>query len=195
MAKRFAPPIAVAVLVIVAAVPSFAQEGDKSVPACELSGGYGFMHDFDLEENVPAGWYFSAAGNITRWFAVVGEVAGSHKTFDDAQPFATVKGTLLTGMGGPRFFRKFGHFVPYGQALVGAAYARGTVKALGFEETEDQTDFAVQPGVGVLMYFNRRIGAQVSADYRWINPAGADDSEDTDELRFLTGIVVGFGSR
>lgn len=195
MAKRFVLLIAVAALLVVAVAPSFAQEGDKSVPACELSGGYGFMHDYGLDENLPAGWYFSAVGNLNRWLGVVGEVAGSHKTFDDAQPFATVKGTLLTGMGGPRFFRRFGHFVPYGQALVGAAYARGTVKALGAKETEDETDFAFQPGVGVLMYFNRRIGAQVSADYRWINPAGAGDSEDTDEFRFLTGIVVGFGSR
>lgn len=72
MAKRFVLPIAVAVLVVVAAAPSFAQEGDRSVPACELSGGYEFMHDFDLGKNVPAGRHFSAAGNPSRWFGVVG---------------------------------------------------------------------------------------------------------------------------
>ena len=195
MARRVVLLTAAAVLVLSASLPAFAQEGDKSVPACELSGGYGFMRDYELEENLPAGWYFSAAANLNRWFGVVGEVAGSHKTFDEGQPFATIKGTLLTGMAGPRFFRKFGHFVPYGQALVGAAYARGTVKALGIKQTEDETDFAFQPGGGVLMYFNRRVGAQMAFDYRWINPAGKGSDEDTSEFRFLTGTVVGFGSR
>jgi Outer membrane protein beta-barrel domain len=195
MAKRIVLLSAAALLVLVVAAPSVAQEGDKSVPAYELSGGYGFMRDFELEENVPAGWYFSATANLNRWFGVVGEIAGSHKTLDDGQPLATLKMTLLTGMGGPRFFRKFGGVVPYTQALVGAAYARGTIKGPNIKVSEDQTDFAFQPGVGVLMYFNRRVGAQVSADYRWINPGGDDDGEDTHEFRFLTGIVVGFGSR
>jgi hypothetical protein len=72
MAKRFVLPIAVAVLVVAATVPVFAQEGDRSVPACGLSSGYVSVHDFDLEENVPAGWYFSAAGNPSRWFGVAG---------------------------------------------------------------------------------------------------------------------------
>jgi hypothetical protein len=45
------------------------------------------------------------------------------------------------------------------------------------------------------MYFNSRIGAQVAADYRWVNPEGSDDGDDTTEFRFITGVVVGFGSR
>lgn len=186
MARRVVLLTAAAVLVLAVSLPVFAQEGDKSVPACELSGGYGFMRDFELEENLPAGWYFSAAANLSRWFGVVGEVAGSHKTFD-GHPFRGGRLTVLTGLGGPRVFRKVGHVVPYGQALVGAAHLRSSN---GF--TFGATDLAFQPGFGVLMYFNSRIGAQVSADYRLIY----DDAEaHADEFRFLTGIVVGFGSR
>ena len=194
MTKRFVL-VASAILVLGGVVPSFAQEIDRSVPACELSGGYGFMHDYDLEENVPAGWYFSAAGNITRWFGVVGEVTGSHKTFDEGQPFVTAKGTVLTGMAGPRFFRKVGKFVPYGQVLAGAAHARVSLKSVLGNEKDNETDFAVQPGGGVLMYFNSRVGAQISADYRWIDPAGKGEDEDGSEFRVLTGMVIGFGSR
>lgn len=196
MAKRFALAIAVALVVAAAAAPTFGQEADKSVPACELSGGYGFLHDYDLEENIPAGWYFSAAGNINRWFGLVGEIAGSHKTFDEAQPFATVKGTVLTGLGGPRVFRKFGRFVPYGQVLAGAAHIRTSMSSpLAGKESDHETYFALQPGGGLLLFFNSRIGAQVSADYRWIRPNDDASDEGLDEFRVLTGIVVGFGSR
>lgn len=185
--------LATAALLVLAAAPALAQEGDTAVPAYEVSGGYGFTRDFDFEENFPAGWYFSAAANLNRWFAVVGEVTGSHKTLREAD-LVSVRVTMLTGMGGPRFFRKVGRFVPYGQALVGAAHARAALRSSVFDADENETFFALQPGVGVLMYFNHRIGAQVSADFRWIDPfeRGALDSS---EFRVLTGVVVGFGSR
>jgi hypothetical protein len=195
MAKRFALLFAAAALLIGGSGPVFAQEGDRSVPAAELSGGYGFLRDFDLDENVPAGWYFSAAGNLTRWFGVVGEVTGSRKTFDDMQPLATVKGSIYTGMAGPRFFTKVGRFVPYGQMLVGAAHVRASSSSILGNFKDEDTYFALQPGGGVLVYLNSRIGAQVSADYRWIDPAADDRDASADEFRFLTGIVVGFGSR
>lgn len=72
MARRFVLSIAVAVLVVVAGAPCFAQEGDRSVAAGELSSGRRFMPSFDVVENVPAGRYFSAAGNPSGWFEVAG---------------------------------------------------------------------------------------------------------------------------
>ena len=77
MARRFVLPMAAALLLVVPVPPSFAQEGDHSVPACELSGGYGFAHDFDLDENVPAAWYISAAATPAGWFGVAGPHAPS----------------------------------------------------------------------------------------------------------------------
>jgi hypothetical protein len=69
--------MAAALLLIVPVPPSFAQEGDHSVLACELSGGHGFAHDSDLDKNVPAGWYISGAVTPSRWFGAAGPHAPS----------------------------------------------------------------------------------------------------------------------
>ena len=101
---------------------------------------------------------------------------------------------VVSGGVGPRVFKKVDHFVPYAQMLAGATYARAELRSDVMDMDSDDTFFSLQPGVGLLMYFNSRIGAQVAVDYRWVDPT-ANDGEDWSEFRFGTGIVVGFGSR
>ena len=193
MARIVAMLTMLAALTTAIPAPVRAQEDDGAVPACELSGGYGFVHDFDLEENLPAGGYFSAAANINRWFALVGDVGVNQRTFREAD-IVSLTGTVVSGGVGPRFFSKINHFVPYGQVLAGATYARAEFRSAVFDTNSDETFFSLQPGAGMLVYFNHRVGAQIAVDYRWVDPF-SDDGEDWSEFRFVSGVVVAFGSR
>ena len=56
------------------------ERGPLPLPVGEASAGYAFMRDTTMEENFPAGWYFSAAANVNNWFGLAGEVTGGHKT-------------------------------------------------------------------------------------------------------------------
>lgn len=192
MARRIVYSMLVAAL-LSAPTAVVAQEDGPSVPACEISGGYAFIRDFDLEENLPGGGYFSAAANLTRWFGIVGEVNFNRRTFD-MEDVVSMTGTVVSGGAGPRVFAKVDRIVPYAQLLAGATYARAELRSIVTDMNSDETFFSLQPGIGVLMYFNSRVGAQVAVDYRWVDPT-AQDGEDWSEFRFVTGIVVGFGSR
>jgi hypothetical protein len=193
MATRIVHSMLVVALLSALSTPVLAQEDGQSVPACEISGGYAFLRDFDLEENLPGGGYFAAAANLTRWFGIIGEVNFNRRTFD-MDDVVSVTGTVVSGGVGPRVFRKVDRFVPYAQMLAGATYARAELRSVVMDADADDTFFSLQPGGGVLMYFNSRVGAQVAVDYRWVDPT-AGDGEDWSEFRFATGIVVGFGSR
>jgi opacity protein-like surface antigen len=190
--------VATSVLLSAASPQAFAQEGAATPqPLVEISGGYSFMRDVTIEENFPAGWYFSTAVNPLDWFGLVGEVSGAHKTIVE-NSFLELKTQGYTFMGGPRFFRRFGHVTPYAQFLLGAAHGRveatlasGLEPAVG--STESSTEFAFQPGGGVSVYLNDHVGIRLSMDYRRI--VFDNDEEDNSEFRMLTGIVIGFGDR
>jgi opacity protein-like surface antigen len=201
MSRRIFVAVAACVFLVTASPGARAQEGAAvAQPLVEISGGYSFMRDVTIEENFPAGWYFSTAVNPLDWFGLVGEVTGAHKTMEGNFPFE-LKTQGYTFMGGPRFFRRFGHVTPYGQFLVGGAHGRveptllpdvepvaGTTSA-----TVSSTEFAFQPGGGISVYLNEHVGIRLSMDYRRI--VFDNDEEDNSEFRMLTGIVIGFGDR
>jgi opacity protein-like surface antigen len=201
MSQRILVTLATSVLLAAASPQAFAQEGAATPqPLVEISGGYSFMRDFTIEENFPAGWYFSAAVNPLDWFGLVGEVTGAHKTIEE-NALLELKTQGYTFMGGPRFFRRFGHVTPYGQFLVGGAHGRveptllsGLEPVVGSPSaTVSSTEFAFQPGGGVSVYLNDHVGVRLSMDYRRI--VFDNDEEDNSEFRMLTGIVIGFGGR
>jgi opacity protein-like surface antigen len=177
-----------------------AQEGTATAqPLVEMSGGYSFMRDVTIEENFPAGWYFSTALNPVDWFGMVGELTGTYKSL--AEDFVPIEMKVqgYTFMGGPRFFRRFGRITPYGQFLLGGAHLRAKLEATSPEfdafldsATETDTQFAYQPGGGISVYLNDHVGVRLSMDYRRIV---FGDEEDNSEFRVLTGIVIGFGGQ
>ena len=63
--------VAASAICLLFAPPSArAQEvGALPVPVAELSAGYAFMRDIDVDENFPAGWYLSGGANLNQWFA------------------------------------------------------------------------------------------------------------------------------
>jgi opacity protein-like surface antigen len=200
MSTRILVVLAMGAVLAVASPRAFAQEATGTPqPLVEISGGYSFMHDFTIEEDFPAGWYFSTAVNPLDWFGLVGEVTGARKTLAETS-IVDLKARGYTFMGGPRFFRRFSHVTPYGQFLVGGAHGRvEATLAPGLEPVGDMsatvssTEFALQPGGGVSVYLNNHVGLRLSLDYRRI--VFDNDEEDNSEFRMLTGIVIGFGSR
>src|SRR5688572_7615119 len=124
MLRRALYLIGVCTFVLSAAPNASAQErGALPLPVGEASAGYAFMRDTTMDENFPAGWYFSAAANLNDWFGLAGEVTGGHKTMTDIAP-VSVKTNLYTALGRPRFFSKRGRIVPFAQVLAGAAHLR-----------------------------------------------------------------------
>ncbi len=156
--------------------------------AADVAVGYQFMRDSELDENFPAGWFVSVGANLTDSLAIVGEVAGSKSSAGSA--LASLDVAVYTYMGGIRLHRRMAGFTPFAQVLVGAARAVATVDILGFAGEESATSGAVQPGAGVDVQLSDSFGLRFAGDYRRILGDGG-----TSQVRFLAGVVVGFGSR
>jgi hypothetical protein len=190
--------VAVCVLVLTPGTSVFAQEvGQLPLPVGEVSVGYAYMRDTTVEENFPAGWYFSAAGNLNRWFGLAGEVSGAHKSLLD-DPGFKIKANLYTFMGGPRVFVQRGRIVPFAQFLAGGVHLRVKPSAPidGITPTETQTEFAIQPGGGVTVLLTQNVGLRGAVDFRKILTKNDDDMfDDNSEVRGIVGVVFGWGAR
>jgi hypothetical protein len=163
------------------AAPSFAQ---TTTPPWDFSAAYSFLRDQDFEENFH-GWLISGGANLTPLFSVVGELGGNYKSFDDGP--VDVKLSLYSFMGGPRIqARDSATFTPYGQILFGAV--RGSVSVE--DESDSETDFALQPGAGIDWWFQPNAGLRFGVDYRRIFTEG----EGTDQFGIRIGIVLTGGS-
>jgi opacity protein-like surface antigen len=179
-------------LFLARAAPLFAAD----TPKFELFGGYSFMRDTDRAESFPAGWAFSAAGNVNSWIGVVTEVGGSHRSCDNCQrgPFASdrFRGTnlhitILTFMAGPRVASHASSFVtPFGQVLLGGSHIKGGIEWDGALNT----GFTYQPGAGVDVRVAPNAAVRLQGDYRVIRTSGHNNKES----RFLVGVVLSRGT-
>lgn len=160
--------------------PTLAQQ----TPAVDISGGYSFLRDQEIETNFH-GWVASMAGNVNEWFGIVGEVGGNYRTL---QAFDTdIDLSVHSFLAGPRFSGRGAQVTSFGQVLLGVA--RASAGVLG--ETASVTEFALQPGGGVDVWLRPNVGIRVGGDYRRIFAEGAG----TNEFRFHVGIVVAAGIR
>ena len=94
-------------------------------------------------------------------------------------------------MGGVQCLSRAGAVSGFGRFLVGAARASGSISGLGFDVSESETAFAIQPGAGVDFHLTDTVSARVMFDYRRIFFEG----EGNNEIRVAAGLVFGFGSR
>jgi hypothetical protein len=173
--------------------PASAQEAPV-----ELSGGYQLIslepgHD---TQTLRTGWYVDVAGNLTRVFAIVGQVGGNYRSRDVLGN--EVRFTVHEFMGGVRA-RSTAHsrLVPFAQALAGPVRARLSVQG----QAVSVTKFALQFGGGINGRLTPRIGIRVGADYlRIFNEQEGRDIGDLSggdrgdhAVRFVAGIVVPLG--
>src|SRR5262245_7389866 len=60
---------------VVVSAPAYAQEA----PSFDVSGGYSFVRDQEIEENLH-GWVGSVTGYFSPAFGITGELGGNYKT-------------------------------------------------------------------------------------------------------------------
>jgi hypothetical protein len=159
--------------------------GAQTMPAYDVSAGYSFLRDHDIDENLH-GWLFSYTGNLTGLFAVVGEVGGNYSSPSFAG--TTIDLSVHSFMGGGKVAsRRSARVTPFGQVLVGGV--RGSISLLGLGESS--TEFALQYGGGADIWMRSNVGVRAGIDERTIFAGG----ETTQETRFNVGIVWAGGMR
>jgi opacity protein-like surface antigen len=184
-------------LTLVFVVGRFVAPASAQEAPVELSGGYQLI---SLEpgqdqntQTLRTGWYIDLAGNLTRVFAIVGQVGGNYRSRD---LFGNeLRFSMHEFMGGIRASSRANTMVvPFAQALVGPV--RANLSLLG--EGVSVTKFALQFGGGVNWRLTQRIGIRVGADYlRIFNEQEGRDIGDLSggdrgdhALRFVAGAVL-----
>jgi opacity protein-like surface antigen len=160
------------------------------VPKVELSVGYGFLHDSDLGESLPAGWYASVCGNVTNAVGIVADFGGNYKTVGVAG-VAEVSVNIHSFQGGLRFSSYRSAVTPYLQVLAGGTRFSAEGSAFGFSASESTTKFSLQPGVGFTFRLSDSVGLGIGGDYRAIFA----DGDTVNEFRFTAGLTFRSGSR
>jgi hypothetical protein len=150
---------------------------------------------------------FGATGSFTynanNWLGLTAEIGGNHFSREiygapvvtstgTTYPLESITGSYQTYLFGPRFnFRRFDHFVPFAEALFGAAHAGPQLTG-----TATQSSFAMALGGGVDVVLTKHLAWRfVEADYLLTNFSGALLSPDArqNNFRIGTGVVFRWG--
>jgi hypothetical protein len=162
------------------AMPANADDG----PRGDLAGGYSLIYDHDIKTTFPAGWFGSAAVNVTNVFAIAGEVSGHYRSESTAASTAGSANTSFrvhTYLAGPRFVTGTGAARFYLEILAGGATA--TVGGIS------DTNFCYMPAVGIDIGFNRETAMRIGAGERLIHVDGGSTSK---QFQFIAGLVLRF---
>jgi len=197
LAVRFLAPL---LFVIAIATPAAAQQASRA----DFSAGWKMLRAADegVEQTFAKGWYVDLATNVNDYIAIVNEVAGAYRTFEESSiPFgapvaASVNLSFHTLMGGVRFSVRTPRVVPFAQALVGLARATAHVdtvvvggQTIEVDESFSVSGWVVDVGGGVNINLSRRFVVRVSGSYMRDK---TDESEAGNSLRIGAGIVVPF---
>jgi opacity protein-like surface antigen len=195
--------------------------GEAAVPGAEIGLGYAYLWDDrmsqiryredptfiitsdpKLSSNFWIGGVLSANFNVTDRVGIVTEVSGHHQS-------QTVQGSLvdinvLGVHAGIRYTdREDNVATPYAQFLLGMT--RFSAEADLLDHTtlsfRPDTNFSIQPGIGVMFRVSDRVRIGLGGDYRLVFTEPATDpllsfpNYKTNEFRLHAGIVFGVGTR
>jgi peptidoglycan-associated lipoprotein len=156
----------------------------------DLFGGYTFDHTspgVEFSSFNSNGGVGSVALNFTSWGSLVGEVGGIHATHIGG---ADVDATAMTYMAGPKVSLFHGSpLSPFVEALFGVTRTNP-----GFNQTtQNHTDFAFSPGVGLDWNASRHFGIRLAqVDYLWMRVPTSTNQVHWNNFRYSTGIVFRF---
>lgn len=166
----------------------------RLLPRFELAGMYQYLNfhpgdPFDSFNNQGAAASFTY--NITRFLGLTGELGDYHfkRTVNNTQLGG---GEITSYLFGPRLnLRKFDHFVPFGEFLIGGAHG-------GPQTTGDlgQSSFALATGGGVDIVLTRYLAWRFAQlDYFMTNFSGSAlaPSARQNSFRAGTGVVLRWG--
>jgi hypothetical protein len=178
-------------LFVLAAANLHAQS--STTPKVELSVGYSYLHADWLADtevfsgSVPYGAVFAANFNVSHSLGIVVDLAGHYKSEEiGSSDFGLTVGSLhgglrFSGRGNPRI-------TPYVQLLAGGTSYQADIDGEEFGELE--TEFSIQPGVGVIVGLSDTVGLELGGSYRRIF---AD--EGANEFRLNLGVAFRIGSK
>jgi outer membrane protein OmpA-like peptidoglycan-associated protein len=133
--------------------------------------------------------------NASKWLGLTGEVGAydfKRSLFPITGNNNEINGSFLTYLFGPRLnWRKFDHFVPFGEFLVGGA--KGGIELVG---VNSQSAFAMAAGGGVDMVIHKNFAWRVAQlDYLLTSFSGTNvgASGRQNSFRAATGVVLRFG--
>ena len=190
------------VLLVSAAAPASAQDA----PNGEFSAGWKMLHAMDVfagvDQTVPKGWYADLSANLSNSFAIVGEISGAYKTYEQSvtqlgiRIDASANVSIHTFMGGLRVSKRTPKVVPFAQVLFGAAVVGASVEGsatvggttINIDEAGGSTsDFAFDAGGGVNLNLSNNVGLRFQGSYVRIGGDGGGNG-----LRLGAGLVVPF---
>jgi outer membrane protein OmpA-like peptidoglycan-associated protein len=133
--------------------------------------------------------------NASRWIGLTTEV-GTYSSKRNVFPLTgtndLVRGGIVSYLFGPRLnLRKFDHFLPFGEFLVGGARGNGQITGAG-----QQNAFALAAGGGVDMVLTKYLAWRVAQfDYFMTTLSGPalGSTGRQDSFRAGTGLVLRFG--
>ena len=133
--------------------------------------------------------------NPSKWIGLVGEFGGYHFSRNLDPLTGTTqgaKGNLYSYLFGPRLnLRKFQHFVPFAEFLIGGAHGGPEI-----EGTQSQSTFAIAPGGGVDIVLNKNLAwrfAEVNYFMTNFSGSGVGATGRQNNFRAGTGLVARFG--
>jgi outer membrane protein OmpA-like peptidoglycan-associated protein len=181
-----------------AAAAADTREPGRLVPRFEVAGMYDYIN---FGPGGPFANFNSQGGsgsftyNASKWLGLTGEFGGydfKRNLFPFTGSNGEVNGSFITYLFGPRLnLRKFDHFVPFGEFLVGGA--KGGIELVG---VDSQSAFAMAAGGGVDMVLTKNVAWRVAQlDYfmtSFSGPAVAATGRQN-SFRAGTGLVLRFG--
>jgi outer membrane protein OmpA-like peptidoglycan-associated protein len=132
--------------------------------------------------------------NVSKWVGLTAELGG-YQFQRNLSPLtgssASVNGGFMTYLFGPRLnMRKFDHFVPFAEFLVGGAHGGSDLGG------QDQNTFAIAAGGGLDIVLTKNVSWRFAQlDYLMTNFSGTavGATARQDNFRAATGIVLRFG--
>jgi len=164
--------------------------GSAQFPTTNASLAYTFLRDTEADQSFAWGTTIAATHRLRGWLAATAEIAVSA----DSANYSASGGGIYdfryeSIQAGPRAARATGPARPYVELLAGATRWRIRERFLDNTGWEAATDFSLQPGVGVDVFFTRRAALRLGADLRVL--FRHDSRFDTDYRTYLCRIHAG----
>jgi hypothetical protein len=192
--------LGIALLALGTAVPASAQDERRA----EVSVGYQMLtlKEDDESETLGRGWYADVAANVGPIFAVVVQVGGNYKTFEESQTFGGVTATVTADLtlhqflGGLRVGPRGTTIEPYVEVLAGgvrgsadvSSTVTGLGQALSESSSESSTEFGLQLGGGVTIWLRNGLGLRGALAYMRV----FGDGGGVNVVRAAAGLSFGF---
>lgn len=154
-------------------------------PIVEVFGGYSRLIGDQQGFNV------SIAGNVNRWFGVVGDFSHLSAKMTEGDFSEEISGNIY--LVGPQVsYRGNKRFIPFARALIGAATVKSKLSS-GTESIEfSETNFSYGAGGGLDIRVNKHVAIRaIQLDY--IHTSAFGEGQHNGRVSF--GVVFRFGNR